>query len=73
MIYPRPARPRLMLLLGLPLALSLTACASGSVVPQPAKCEHPVVDVSTDQGLWTALLDYHTAVETCNSLNGVNE
>lgn len=73
MISTRPSRPRLMLLLGVPLLLSLTACASPSVAPEPVKCQHPVVDVTTDGGLWKGLLDYHTAIETCNSLNGVNE
>lgn len=74
MISTRPARPRLMLLLGLPLLLSLTACASGSGAPRdPVKCQHPTVDVTTDGGLWKGLLDYHETVELCNSLNGVNE
>ena len=73
MISPKRVRPRLMLLLGLPLLLSLTACASPSVAPQPVPCRHPIVDPRTAQGVWQGLIDYHAAVELCNSLNGVAE
>lgn len=73
MISTTPCRPRLMLLLGLPLLLSLTACVSPSAAVQPIPCEHPVVDVRTNAGVWQGLVDYHAALELCNALNGVAE
>lgn len=53
------------------LSLSVTACAAPSVVLSPTPCLHPEVDASSQGGLAKGLLDYHAAVELCNSLNGV--
>ncbi|QQO90816.1 putative Rz1-like protein [Pseudomonas phage Bertil] len=53
------------------LCLSLTACASVSAVNDPVPCVHPLVDPRTAGGMAQGLLDYHAALELCNSLNGV--
>lgn len=54
------------------LCLSVTACAQRSAVNDPVVCVHPEVDARTMGGLTRGLLDYHAALELCNSLNGVN-
>lgn len=54
------------------LSLSVTACAQRSAVNDPVACVHPEVAVGTYGGLVQGLLDYHAALELCNSLNGVN-
>ena len=54
------------------LCLSVTACASVSAVNDPVPCVHPLVDPASAGGLVQGLLDYHAALELCNSLNGVN-
>lgn len=55
------------------LMLSLTACASTSAVNDPVACQHPLVDTRTHSGLVQGLLDYHTALELCNALNGTKK
>ena len=55
--------------LGLFLAVSVTACAAPYAAREPILCNHPTVDVTTNQGLARGLLDYHAAVELCNALN----
>ena len=50
--------------------MSGTSCVKRSIVREPVKCQHPVVDASTVGGLATGLLDYHAAVNLCNTLNG---
>lgn len=52
------------------LILSAPSCAGRSTVVKPAKCLHPVVDVSNVKGMAEGLMDYHAAVNTCNVLNG---
>lgn len=54
------------------LSLSVTACAQRSAVIEPVACQHPLVDPRTNGGLVQGLLDYHAALELCNSLNGVH-
>jgi hypothetical protein len=54
------------------LCLSVTACAQRSAVSNPVACVHPLVDPRTAGGLAQGLLDYHAALELCNSLNGVS-
>jgi len=36
------------------------------------RCVHPLVDPTTKGGLYRGLLAYHSSLELCNSLNGVN-
>lgn len=52
------------------LMLCATSCAQRSIVVKPVKCLHPVVDVRTQRGLVRGLMDYHAAVNACNTLNG---
>jgi hypothetical protein len=54
------------------LCLSVTACAQRSAVNDPVACVHPLIDAGTYGGLTQGLLDYHAALELCNSLNGVS-
>jgi len=54
------------------LSLSVSACAQRSAVNDPVACVHPVVAAGTYGGLAQGLLDYHAALELCNSLNGVS-
>lgn len=37
---------------------------------KPAKCQHPEVNARTTRGLVQGLMDYHSAVNACNVLNG---
>jgi hypothetical protein len=58
-------------LIALLLGLSLTSCASVSDVPEFIPCQHPQVDLSTNGGYAQGLLDYSTALDTCNAINGL--
>lgn len=55
------------------LCLSVTGCATPSGAVNPVTCQHPQVDPRSNAGLAQGLLDYHAALELCNSLNGVSE
>lgn len=60
----------------LSLLVSVTGCArSYPVVIEvpPVRCEHPVVDPRTAQGLVEGLTRYYHTVELCNALNGHSE
>lgn len=66
----KPSRAVLGLLL-LCLIQSVQGCAARSIVRSEfIRCEHPLVDASTQGGLYKGLLDYYDAVELCNTLNG---
>lgn len=73
-----PAQPStallLMLLRGLlvmSLCLWLTACATAPApAVQPVRCQHPVIDPYTNDGLPRAVQAYGEALNLCNALNG---
>jgi hypothetical protein len=57
------------------LSLSLMGCASPSdalpALQVWSPCNRPLVDVSTDAGVYRALADYDAEVVACNARNGI--
>lgn len=66
---------RILIGLGLvSLYLSLTACATPRErVVLPVRCEHPLIDPTTQGGLPLAVQAYMEALNLCNTLNGYKE
>jgi hypothetical protein len=60
----------LRLLTALLLVLCMTSCAAVPTALSPVQCQHPLIDPSTDHGVYRALLSYEQEIDNCNALNG---
>lgn len=58
------------LILGL-LILCITSCARVQTAQSWTPCRHPLIDPSSQHGVYRALLSYQEEVDTCNAINGV--
>ena len=52
------------------LVMCISGCVPAPLVLKPSKCNHPIIDPSTNAGLADAVASYWGAVEECNKLNG---
>lgn len=52
------------------IVLSITSCAAVPTAQSPVQCQHPLIDPSTDHGVYRALLSYQREIDQCNALNG---
>jgi hypothetical protein len=57
-------------LIGILPILSITSCAAVGSAPSWTPCQHPLIDPSTDHGVYRAILSYQREVDDCNALNG---
>lgn len=62
----------LRLLTALLLVLCMTSCAAVPSALSWTPCQHPLIDPSTDHGVYKALLSYQQEIDTCNALNGAD-
>lgn len=60
----------LRLLTAVLLTLCITSCAAVQTAQSPVQCQHPLIDPSSDHGVYRALLAYEQEIDQCNALNG---
>jgi hypothetical protein len=71
-LFERQSRQIVCGLIAACLLTLLPGCAS-SPIAKAAKCMHPQVNLTTNEGMVFAIHDYWTALELCNALNGYGE